>query len=84
MFSHGTLSDAIAILRAVGAFEYSNGNVETFCQENFVRLKAMEEIHKLRAQLSRMFLSMDASVGVSMDPKLKPFNSQQVRVAFYR
>ncbi len=42
----------MVILRAVGACEYA-GCTEKFCKENGLRYKAMVEIRKLRAQLSR-------------------------------
>lgn len=42
----------MVILRAFGACEYA-GYSEQFCRENGLRYKAMIEIRKLRAQLSK-------------------------------
>ncbi|KAG1772266.1 P-loop containing nucleoside triphosphate hydrolase protein [Suillus occidentalis] len=54
---HGSLgnfnSDIFRFLSVVGAYEYSGGGHQ-FCKAHFVRPKAMEEIHKLRAQLSNI------------------------------
>ena len=46
------LGDMMVILRAFGACEYA-GYSEKFCRENGLRFKAMTEIRKLRAQLSK-------------------------------
>ena len=46
------LGDMMVVLRAVGACEFA-GCTERFCKENGLRYKAMVEIRKLRAQLSR-------------------------------
>ncbi|WVQ85563.1 hypothetical protein IAT38_007729 [Cryptococcus sp. DSM 104549] len=43
-------SDMFKLLAAVGAYEY-NPSPE-FCAKNFLRAKAMQEIHQLRAQIS--------------------------------
>ncbi|KAK4687994.1 ATP-dependent RNA helicase DHX37/DHR1, partial [Tremellales sp. Uapishka_1] len=43
-------SDMFKMLAAVGAYEYNPG--PGFCQKNFLRNKAMEEIHQLRRQIS--------------------------------
>ncbi|KAE8193952.1 hypothetical protein CF336_g3760 [Tilletia laevis] len=45
------LSDVFRLLSVVGAYEHEGGSIH-FCDENYLRVKAMEEIHKLRAQLS--------------------------------
>ncbi|KAF9945242.1 putative ATP-dependent RNA helicase DHR1, partial [Mortierella alpina] len=47
------LNDMAKILNVVGAYARET-NKEQFCTENFVRLKAMQEIHQLRGQLTRM------------------------------
>ncbi|KAG0261717.1 putative ATP-dependent RNA helicase DHR1 [Mortierella polycephala] len=47
------LNDMAKILNVVGAYARET-NKEQFCIENFVRLKAMQEIHQLRGQLTRM------------------------------
>ncbi|KAH8825397.1 P-loop containing nucleoside triphosphate hydrolase protein [Flagelloscypha sp. PMI_526] len=49
----GYTSDFFRLLSVVGAYEYAGGGRE-WCQRNFVRFKAMQEIHKFRAQLARI------------------------------
>ncbi|CAE6510083.1 unnamed protein product [Rhizoctonia solani] len=67
-FGKGT-SDIFRWLSVIGAYEFEHnrglgtlrkGNesaVEKFCRENFVRPKAMEEIHKLRGQIAHIVIS---------------------------
>ncbi|KAE8267345.1 hypothetical protein A4X09_0g4992 [Tilletia walkeri] len=45
------MSDVFRLLSIVGAYEHEGGSI-AFCDNNYLRVKAMEEIHKLRAQLS--------------------------------
>ncbi|KAG0367263.1 putative ATP-dependent RNA helicase DHR1 [Gamsiella multidivaricata] len=47
------LNDMAKVLNVVGAYARET-NKEQFCTENFVRYKAMQEIHQLRGQLTRM------------------------------
>ena len=49
-------SDVFRLLSVVGAYSHEalRGSSVAFCRNNFVRQKAMEEIHKLRAQLSNV------------------------------
>ncbi|KAI9089626.1 P-loop containing nucleoside triphosphate hydrolase protein [Phlyctochytrium arcticum] len=51
-------SDALRILMAVGAHAAESarrgGNVDAFCERHFVRPKAMDEMRKLRAQLTNL------------------------------
>ncbi|KAG0222579.1 P-loop containing nucleoside triphosphate hydrolase protein [Mortierella sp. GBAus27b] len=47
------MNDLAKILNVVGAYARET-NKEKFCTENFVRFKAMQEIHQLRGQLTRM------------------------------
>lgn len=49
----GALSDPLRLLSAVGAYEHEGGT-QAFCHKHFLLPKAMQEIHKLRAQLSAM------------------------------
>ncbi|KDN51411.1 P-loop containing nucleoside triphosphate hydrolase protein [Tilletiaria anomala UBC 951] len=79
-----SLSDVYRLLSAVGAYEYDGGST-AFCERNFLRPKAMEEIHKLRAQLANLVVMN--LVGLSegdrasiMDPKLKLPNEMQLKV----
>ncbi|CAL1713077.1 unnamed protein product [Somion occarium] len=72
-------SDVFRILSVVGAYEYAGGG-HKFCAEHFVRPKAMEEIHKLRAQISNIVQVNfpDASVGFVLN--LQPPSGLQLKV----
>jgi ATP-dependent RNA helicase DHX37/DHR1 len=62
-------SDIFKLFNAVGAYEHENGSL-LFCDENFLRPKAMQEIHKLRSQVTQLvqayFPKADASLDLSM------------------
>lgn len=73
------LGDMMVILRAVGACEYA-GCTEKFCKENGLRYKAMVEIRKLRAQLSRAVNSLRSDIDVYFDPKINPPTDEQAKV----
>ncbi|KAL5524621.1 ECM16 [Sanghuangporus sanghuang] len=73
------LSDVFRFLSVVGAYEFAGGGLQ-FCQEHFVRPKAMEEIHKLRAQISSIVSTNFPGVGVSLVDKLKPPTDLQLKV----
>lgn len=45
-------SDMFKLLAAVGAYEYDP--TSQFCQNNFLRAKAMQEIQQLRGQISKI------------------------------
>ncbi|XAO23129.1 hypothetical protein I312_101907 [Cryptococcus bacillisporus CA1280] len=63
-------SDMFKLLAAIGAYEYDPS--PAFCAKTFIRLKAMQEIHQLRAQISSI-----AKVQLS---KLLPPNDTQLKV----
>ncbi|RKP13101.1 P-loop containing nucleoside triphosphate hydrolase protein, partial [Piptocephalis cylindrospora] len=74
-------SDVLKVLNVIGAFE-CGGADETFCQENFVRYKAMLEIRKLRAQLSHIVqthLPASAKAAI-MDPGMAPPSTKQAEL----
>jgi len=48
----GGMSDMFKMLAAVGAYEYDP--TTDFCLRNFLRTKAMQEIHQLRIQISNI------------------------------
>nr|CDI55166.1 related to ECM16-putative DEAH-box RNA helicase [Melanopsichium pennsylvanicum 4] len=74
------LSDTFRLLSVVGAYEYSGGSV-SFCDKNFLRPKAMEEIHKLRAQLCSLISSTFPDFSSMLaNPKLTPPNETQLKV----
>ncbi|KOS15711.1 p-loop containing nucleoside triphosphate hydrolase protein [Malassezia pachydermatis] len=81
------LSDAFRLLSVVGAYSHdaARGVSVSFCREHFVRVKAMEEIHKLRAQLSNLVLAnltglSDMDATQLRDPSLPPPNTTQCKV----
>ncbi|KNF06587.1 hypothetical protein PSTG_00461 [Puccinia striiformis f. sp. tritici PST-78] len=79
----GGVSDLFRVLAVVGAYEFGQGNNPTkFCHENFVRPKAMEEIHKLRAQITRIVQAATIGTGLKVEfsPKLMPPSETQLKV----
>ncbi|KAL1748410.1 P-loop containing nucleoside triphosphate hydrolase protein [Schizophyllum fasciatum] len=72
-------SDLFKILSVVGAYEYAGGG-HKFCTENFVRPKAMEEIHKLRSQLSHIVQADFPDIDVGFSAKLNPPSDKQLKV----
>ncbi|KAG2151417.1 P-loop containing nucleoside triphosphate hydrolase protein [Suillus clintonianus] len=79
---HGSLSnfnsDIFRLLSVVGAYEYSGGGHQ-FCKAHFVRPKAMEEIHKLRAQLSSIAQANFQNAEVGFDKNIRPPNDIQLK-----
>ncbi|GAA5902843.1 hypothetical protein JCM8208_006490 [Rhodotorula glutinis] len=72
-------SDVFKFLSAVGAYEYA-GASDAFCDSNFLRIKAMQEIHKLRQQISRIVQMTFPGVDAGFVPKLAPPNETQLKV----
>ncbi|KAJ7250874.1 P-loop containing nucleoside triphosphate hydrolase protein [Mycena haematopus] len=72
-------SDLFRILSVVGAYEFAGGG-HKFCAQHFVRPKAMEEIHKLRAQISNIVQANFAGVDAGFIPKIMPPNDLQLKV----
>ncbi|KAJ3747262.1 P-loop containing nucleoside triphosphate hydrolase protein [Lentinula detonsa] len=75
----GFTSDIFRVLSIVGAYEYAGGGVE-FCAEHFVRPKAMEEIHKLRAQISNIVQTNFSGIDAGFMPNLNPPSDLQIKV----
>ncbi|KAJ3513040.1 hypothetical protein NLJ89_g3170 [Agrocybe chaxingu] len=71
-------SDMFKILSVVGAYEYAGGG-QKFCEEQFVRLKAMEEIHKLRAQISNIVHANFPTTDPNFIPRLPPPHNRQLK-----
>ncbi|KAL7285666.1 hypothetical protein ACG7TL_000771 [Trametes sanguinea] len=72
-------SDVLRILSVVGAYEYAGGG-HKFCEEHFVRPKAMEEIHKLRAQISNIVQTNFPDVQTGFEANLRPPSALQLKV----
>jgi len=62
----------------VGAYEFAGGG-HTFCEEHFVRPKAMEEIHKLRAQIHDIVKSSLPNEPCDFKPNLQPPTDAQMK-----
>ncbi|KAJ7175857.1 P-loop containing nucleoside triphosphate hydrolase protein [Mycena filopes] len=72
-------SDLFRILSVVGAYEFAGGG-HKFCAEHFVRPKAMEEIHKLRAQISNIVQTNFPTADAGFVPKILPPTDMQLKV----
>ncbi|KAK9762360.1 putative ATP-dependent RNA helicase DHR1 [Basidiobolus ranarum] len=72
-------SDLLKCLNVVGAYDFA-GATEKFCDSNYVRVKAMQEIRKLRAQLTHLVQINCPGIDVVMDPRMKPPTPDQLRV----
>ncbi|KAI0768467.1 P-loop containing nucleoside triphosphate hydrolase protein [Trametes elegans] len=84
----GSSSDVLRVLSVVGAYEYAGGG-HKFCEEHFVRPKAcpsysphcaMEEIHKLRAQISSIVQTNFPDVRTGFEANLPPPSALQLKV----
>ena len=87
-------SDVFKTLSVIGAYEYAGGG-QKFCSEHFVRPKvgfnllshlrtlnfnkAMEEIHKLRAQISNIVQVNFPGTDPQFSPLLPPPTERQVK-----
>ncbi|WVR05910.1 hypothetical protein IAU60_002936 [Kwoniella sp. DSM 27419] len=65
----GGSSDMFKLLSAVGAYEYDPS--PSFCVKNFLRIKAMQEIHQLRGQISAIAKAPLAKLLPPSDTQLK-------------
>ncbi|XP_074640669.1 putative ATP-dependent RNA helicase DHX37 [Tubulanus polymorphus] len=65
------LGDPMVILKAVGACEYG-GMTEKFCRVHGIRIKAMKEVRKLRAQLTNVVNAVIPDANLVVDPKMPP------------
>jgi hypothetical protein len=71
-------SDIITILKSIGAYSAESvrsSNLEAFCQNNYLNYKSMQEIHKLRCQLTKSFnsnLPFPNMEKITVDPRMAP------------
>ncbi|KAF4590141.1 putative ATP-dependent RNA helicase DHR1 [Pleurotus pulmonarius] len=72
-----SMSDVFKVLSVVGAYEYAGGG-HKFCADHFVRLKMMEEIHKLRSQISNIIEAGFLGTSALFTPQLPPPSDLQV------
>ncbi|KAJ1303181.1 hypothetical protein OPQ81_011380 [Rhizoctonia solani] len=85
-------SDIFRWLSVIGAYEFEHnrglgtvrkGNesaVERFCRKNFVRPKAMEEIHKLREQIAHIVISAFPETEKELNGQMKPPSEHQIKL----
>ncbi|KAG8777526.1 putative ATP-dependent RNA helicase DHR1 [Ceratobasidium sp. 428] len=86
-------SDVFRWLSVVGAYDFEHnqglgsvrrdGNesgTDRFCRENFVRPKAMEEIHKLRQQIAHIVVSTFPEAGKELSGLMKPPSEKQTKL----
>ncbi|CUA67605.1 Putative ATP-dependent RNA helicase PB1A10,06c [Schizosaccharomyces pombe 972h-] [Rhizoctonia solani] len=85
-------SDIFRWLSVIGAYEFEHnrglgtvrkGNesaIERFCRENFVRPKAMEEIHKLRQQMAHIVISTFPETAKELNGTMKPPSDYQIKL----
>lgn len=76
------LGDPMVLLKAVGAaeFSHSQGKLQEFCDENGLRLKAIQEIRKLRVQLTNDINLNVPNLELGVNPKMDPPTEQQAKM----
>jgi ATP-dependent RNA helicase DHX37/DHR1 len=72
-------ADALKLLCAVSAYEHETNQV-SFCTLNFLRLKALQETHLLRRQITEIVRTNSPGAIGGFEAKLKPPTSLQVKV----
>ncbi|KAK6534695.1 putative ATP-dependent RNA helicase DHR1 [Arthrobotrys megalospora] len=73
-----TSSDALKLLTVVCAYEYEARQAD-FCKDKFVRAKAMQEVRKLRQQLTNIVRSQFADAIGQFEVKLQPPKDLQIK-----
>ncbi|KAI9786905.1 MAG: putative ATP-dependent RNA helicase DHR1 [Geoglossum umbratile] len=71
--------DALKLLSAACAYEHE-ADQASFCEANFLRLKALKETHKLRRQITEIVRANCPGVIGPFEPKLNPPSTLQVKV----
>lgn len=76
------LGDPMILLKAVGAAEYahSQGKLAEFCDENGLRLKAVQEIRKLRVQLTNEINLNVPNLSLGVNPRMEPPSDLQAKL----
>lgn len=76
------LGDPMVLLKAIGAAEYahSRGNLLEFCDEHGLRLKGVQEIRKLRMQLTNDINLNVPNLELTVNPKMEPPTNQQAKM----
>jgi ATP-dependent RNA helicase DHX37/DHR1 len=76
------LGDPMVLLKAIGAAEYehSQGKLQEFCDEHGLRLKGVQEIRKLRIQLTNEISLNVPNLSIAVNPKMEPLTDQQAKM----
>lgn len=76
------LGDPMVLLKAIGAaeFAHSQGKLLEFCDEHGLRLKGVQEIRKLRIQLTNDINLNVPNLELSVNPKMEPPTDQQAKM----
>lgn len=76
------LGDPMVLLKAIGAAEFANsqGKLQEFCDEHGLRLKGVQEIRKLRIQLTNEINLNVPNLTLSVNPKMEPPTDQQAKM----
>lgn len=76
------LGDPMVLLKAIGAAEFANsqGRLQEFCDEHGLRLKGVQEIRKLRIQLTNEINLNVPNLSLSVNPKMEPPTDQQAKM----
>lgn len=76
------LGDPMVLLKAVGAAEFAHfqGKLQEFCDENGLRMKAIQEIRKLRVQLTNNINLSVPNLELGVNPKMDPPTDQQAKM----
>ncbi|ETW04021.1 hypothetical protein, variant 2 [Aphanomyces invadans] len=64
-------SDVLSMLRAAGAYAYSGGST-SFCAENHLHEKIMEQMLKLRGQLTTIVNKLVGATALTLRPNMPP------------
>lgn len=70
--------DALKLLSVVCAYEYETRQAD-FCERNFIRLKAMQETHKLRQQITNIVRASCPGVMGPFEARVPPPSTLQVK-----
>ncbi|KAL7024273.1 hypothetical protein ACKWTF_012967 [Chironomus riparius] len=76
------LGDPMILLKAIGAAEYahSQNKLQNFCDENGLRMKGVQEIRKLRVQLTNEVNLNVPNLSLAVNPKMEPPTDQQAKL----
>jgi ATP-dependent RNA helicase DHX37/DHR1 len=76
------LGDPMVLLKAVGAAEYSHsqGKLQEFCDEHGLRMKGVQEIRKLRVQLTNEINLNVPKLALAINPKMEPPTDNQAKL----